>query len=91
MVGWEVGGGGVITKIIAGIYCQGQKGVCEHVCRHMVTTGVEASLPHQNSTHRKYDGSWGGYQPGQMWSFFFYSQEGRKFTKDEDKQERGMM
>lgn len=42
--------------------------VCKGVCLHMVTTGLQASLPHQNSTHRKHDG--GREVSSQMWSIW---------------------
>lgn len=40
--------------------------MCKCVCLHMVTTGLQASLSHQNSTHRKRDG--GREVTSQMWS-----------------------
>lgn len=61
--------------------------MCERVCRHMVTTGLEASLPHQNSLTGSMTGMGGlPAQPDvELFFFFIAKREGtaqRMKTKD---------
>lgn len=55
---------------------------CKCVCLHMVTTGLQASLTHQNSTHRKQWWREGSYRPDVK---LLASQGVRKCTNEGEK------